>query len=222
MQANTCIDHRTRVGADRRLRTRRKLLQTAFQLFAEQGLDVPIIDLVIRQAGLSRGTFYNHFRCERELFLAVAAEVSNEIVSSVDSQVLLHDNAAVRVACGVTLCVQLAQRYPLVAAFLVKGGAQAVFAGGGATNAIARDVQMGLKAGLFTLSDPALAIDLVLGPVLCTFGSLLQRPLSDAYVAELVGAILRSLGIGSEEAARVAALSFGQPQPHEDALFIGH
>lgn len=221
MQANTCIDHRTRVGADRRLRTRRKLLQTAFQLFAEQGLDAPVIEHVIRQAGLSRGTFYNHFRSERELFLAVAAEVSNEIVSSVDSQVLLHDNAAVRVACGVTLCVQLAQRYPLVAAFLVKGGAQAVFAGGSATNSIARDVQLGLQSGLFTLSDPALAIDLVLGPVLCTFGALLQRPLGDAYVTELAGAILRSLGLEAEEAARIAALKFGQPQSHEDSLFIG-
>lgn len=221
MQQSTCIDHRTRVGADRRLRTRRKLLQTAFQLFAEQGLDVPIIDLVIRQAGLSRGTFYNHFRCERELFLAVAAEISNEIISAVDPQVVHHENPVVRVACGVTLCVRLARRYPIIAAFLVKGGAQAVFAGGNATNAIARDVQMGLQSGLFTLSDPALAIDLVLGPVLCTFGSLLQRPLSDAYVAELVGAVLRSLGIGTEEAARVAALDFGQPQPHDESLFIG-
>lgn len=220
MQQNTCIDHRTRVGADRRQRTRRKLLQTAFQLFAEQGLDASIIEQVIRQAGLSRGTFYNHFRCERELFLAVAAEVSNEIISAVDSQVLQHDNAAARVACGVTLCVQLARRYPLIAAFLVKGGAQAVFAGGNASNSIARDVQLGLQSGVFTLSDPALAIDLVLGPVLCTFGSLLQRPLSDAYVAELSAAILRSLGIESTEAARVAAQNYGQPQPSDESLFI--
>ena len=48
MQANTCIDHRTRVGADRRLRTRRKLLQTAFQLFAEQGLDAALLVLQVQ------------------------------------------------------------------------------------------------------------------------------------------------------------------------------
>ncbi|MCP6082779.1 TetR/AcrR family transcriptional regulator, partial [Klebsiella pneumoniae] len=84
-------------------------------LLAERGIDEPIIDLVIRQAELSRGTFYNHFRSERELFLAVAAEVSVEIIGSVDPIVLRHDNPAVRVACGVTLCVKLARRYPVIA-----------------------------------------------------------------------------------------------------------
>ena len=221
MPQSACTDHRTRVGADRRQRTRHKLLQTAFQLFAEQGLNAPIIDQVIRQAGLSRGTFYNHFRCERELFLAVAAEVSNEIIGAVDTQVLNHDNPVERLACGVALCVQLARRYPIIAAFLANGGAQAVFAGGNASKAIARDVQLGLQSGVFTVSDPALAIDLVLGPVLCTFGSLLKRPLSDSYVAELSAAILRSLGIEPTEAARVAAQDYGQPQPHDESLFIG-
>lgn len=221
MQQGECVDHRTRVGADRRLRTRRKLLQTAFQLLAKHGLDAPIIDQVIHQAGLSRGTFYNHFSCDRELFLAVAAQVSNDIIAAVDPQVLQHESPVVRVACGVTLCVRLACRYPIIAAFLAKGGAKAIFAGGNAPRVIACDVQLGLQLGLFTLSDSALAVDLVLGPVICTFDALLQRELSSAYVTELVSAILRSLGIAPAEAARIASADYGQPQPRADALFIG-
>lgn len=213
-------DHRTLVGAERRLRTRRKLLVTAFQLLAEHGLDEPIIELVIKQAELSRGTFYNHFRSERELFLAVAAQVSNDIISAVDPQVVLHDNPAVRVACGVTLCVRLACRYPIIAAFLVKGGAQAVFAGGSATQVIIRDVQQAQQAGLFSVTQHPLAIDLVLGPVLSTFGTSLQHALDVSYIRSLVAAILRSLGMSEQGSREIAALDFGEPKPAEDALFI--
>lgn len=214
-------DHRTKVGAERRLRTRHRLLQTAFHLYAEYGIDEPVIELLITHAGLSRGTFYNHFRSERELFMSVAAEVSNSIIGAVDPQVLQHDNPAARVACGVTLCVKLACRYPLIAAFLAKGGAQAVFAGGSAIQSITRDVQMAQQAELFDIEPTPMAVDLILGPVLCTFATLLQHPLDTPYICALVTAILRSLGMSDADAARIAAIDFGEPQPDENSLFIG-
>ena len=211
-------DHRTKVGAERRQRTRRKLLLTAFRLLAERGMDEPIIDLVIKQAGLSRGTFYNHFRSERELFLAVAAQVSVEIIGSVDSLVLTHDNPAVRVACGVTLCVKLARRYPIVAAFIAKGGAQAVFAGGSAIRSITRDVEMGREQGLFSVPETSLAIDLVLGPVLCTFGTMLQREVDAEYIRALATSILLALGLEPQRAEQIRQIDFGEPQPAQDSI----
>lgn len=214
-------DHRTKVGAERRLRTRHKLLQTAFQLYAEHGVDEPVIERVIKHAVLSRGTFYNHFRSERELFMSVAAELSNNVIEAVDPKVLQHDNPAVRVACGVTLCIKLACRYPLIAAFLAKGGAQAVFAGGSAIEAITRDVNMAQQAGLFGIEQTPMAVDLILGPVLCTFATLLQHPLDHAYLRSLVTAILRSLGMSDTDAASIAAIDFGDPHPDENSLFIG-
>lgn len=212
-------DHRTKVGAERRQRTRRKLVLTAFRLLAERGIDEPIIDLVIRQAELSRGTFYNHFRSERELFLAVAAEVSVEIIGSVDPIVLRHDNPAVRMACGVTLCVKLARRYPVIAWFLAKGGAQAVFAGGSAMTVIGREVLAGREQGLFTVQETSLAIDLVLGPVLCTFGTLLQREIDEAYIQALARSILLALGLEPQLAEQASRIDFGEPEPAADSIF---
>lgn len=212
-------DHRTKVGAERRQRTRRKLVLTAFRLLAERGVDEPIIDLVIKQAELSRGTFYNHFRSERELFLAVAAQVSVEIIGSVDPIVLRHDGPAVRMACGVTLCVKLARRYPVIAGFLAKGGAQAVFAGGSAMQVIGREALSGREQGLFTVQDMSLAIDLVLGPVLCTFGTLLQREIDDDYIRALVRSILLALGLERQQADQVIQIDFGEPEPAQDSIF---
>ena len=211
-------DHRTQVGAERRQRTRRKLVLTAFRLLAERGADEPIIDLVIKQAGLSRGTFYNHFRSERELFLAVAAEASVEIIGSVDPIVLRHENPAVRMACGVTLCVKLARRYPVIAGFLAKGGAQAVFAGGSAMQVIGREVLRGREEGLFTVPDTTLAIDLVLGPVLCTFSTMLQREIDADYVRALARSILLALGLDPQRAEEVCQIDFGEPEPAKDSI----
>ncbi|MNZ14715.1 DNA-binding transcriptional regulator EnvR [compost metagenome] len=212
-------DHRAKVGAERRQRTRRKLVLTAFRLLAERGIDEPIIDQVIKQAELSRGTFYNHFRSERELFLAVAAEVSVEIIGSVDPIVLRYDNPAVRMACGVTLCVKLARRYPVIAGFLAKGGALAVFAGGSAMQVIGREVVRGREQGLFTVQDMSLAIDLVLGPVLCTFGTLLQREIDADYIRALVRSILLALGLERQQADQVIQVDFGEPEPSQDSIF---
>lgn len=211
-------DHRTKVGVERRQRTRHKLLLTAFRLLARRGVDEPIIDLVIKQAGLSRGTFYNHFRSERELLLAVAAEVSVDFIRAIDPYVAMHDNPAVRVACGITLCVKLARRYPVIAAFLAKGGAQAVFTGGSALAVIGRDVGMAKEEGLFTVSDTSLAIDLVLGPVLCTFGTMLHRSIDDEYIRALVKGILLALGVEQLRAEEICQIDFGEPHPSMSSI----
>ena len=72
----TAEDHRVRVGAERREKTRLKLLESALLVFTEKGLDNVVIDGFIAAAGVSRGTFYNHFRTTNELLLALATGMS--------------------------------------------------------------------------------------------------------------------------------------------------
>ena len=77
-------NHRTIVAAERRKKTRAKLLKGALRVFARRGAEAKVIDSVIKKAGVSRGTFYNYFRTNEELFVEVAREVSNEIIRAVD------------------------------------------------------------------------------------------------------------------------------------------
>ncbi len=220
MPPATAVDHRIRTGAERRQRTRHKLLTAAFRLLAERGMDEPIIELLIRQAGVSRGTFYNHFRSERELFLAVVATLSNDVVASVDPSVRRRADPAERLACGIILSIRLVARHPVIAEFLVKGGIQAVLAGGQAGHTIARDVQAGQAAGLFSVCQSRLASDLVLGPVLCTFASLRQQAVDEAYLQALAYRILLSLGMSDEAARPIAGQAYGEPEPCSDAIFL--
>jgi AcrR family transcriptional regulator len=63
---------RWRRPMDRRLErgeaTRRHLLETATRLFAERGYDHTPIELVLAEAGVSRGALYHHFPSKVALF----------------------------------------------------------------------------------------------------------------------------------------------------------
>src|SRR5690349_13254711 len=74
-------DHRVRVGALRREKTRLRLLQAALAVFSEKGPDGTVIDDVIAAADVARGTFYNHFSTTSELLLALAATMSDEVLT---------------------------------------------------------------------------------------------------------------------------------------------
>lgn len=203
-------DHRTRVGLARRERTRARLLAAALPVFAKHGADAAIIDSIIRQAGVARGTFYNYFQTNEELFVAVAQEISNELIRLVDPIASRQESPAGRIACGVILVLGLAQRYPLLAEFVVRGGHAAVAVGTLATEVIPRDIAAAIAAGECAVDDPVLAFDLILGPVLSAFHTVISQPLDAGYPRALAAAILRSLGINAAVARRLAGRDFGE------------
>ena len=87
MSDSTQENHRTRVAAERRKRTRMRLLESALVLCAQQGPEAPMIDDVIQHAGVSRGSFYNYFKTYEELLEAVAVQVGEDLVRIVDPAV---------------------------------------------------------------------------------------------------------------------------------------
>lgn len=212
-------DHRSRVGRERREKTRAKLLAAALPVFAKHGADAAIIDSIIQHAGVARGTFYNYFRTNDELFAAVAQEVSNELIRLVDPIVLAQTDPAARVACGVTLVVKLARCYPLLAEFIVRGGPGAIAAGILAAGVVPRDIAAGVAAGRFTVTDQRLAFDLILGPVIAALHTALTETISEQYPRELAASILRSLGVAPEAARKFANHDFGEFVLSEDSIF---
>jgi len=61
-------------GAEHKEQTRAKVVETARMLFNKHGFQKVTIDMVMTEAGLTRGGFYNHFKNKEELF--------NEAISS--------------------------------------------------------------------------------------------------------------------------------------------
>lgn len=51
------------------LETKRKLVQTAIELFAREGFDKVTVDEICRKVGVTKGAFYNHFKSKDEVIL---------------------------------------------------------------------------------------------------------------------------------------------------------
>lgn len=55
----------------RREETRKKLLDSAFSVFATHGYERATVDEIVREAGFSKGAFYVHFGSKEDLFWAM-------------------------------------------------------------------------------------------------------------------------------------------------------
>jgi len=62
----------------RRKKTREKLLQAAFDVFAETGVHAASVEMITERAGFTRGAFYSNFDSKEELFFALAEREMQE------------------------------------------------------------------------------------------------------------------------------------------------
>ncbi|MFE0985958.1 TetR/AcrR family transcriptional regulator [Streptomyces rochei] len=84
----------------RRLRTRAKLLDAAFEVFAAKGFGRVSIEEVCEAAGYSRGAFYSNFDTLDELFFALYRQRADEIADQV-SEALADDGPDLDVPAAV-------------------------------------------------------------------------------------------------------------------------
>ncbi len=68
--------------------TRHALITAARALFATEGFQATLTEEIVRNAGLTRGALYHHFRDKEDLFYAVFEEVADEVEQS-----LVHRSA---------------------------------------------------------------------------------------------------------------------------------
>ena len=213
-------DHRTRVGIERRKATRRRLVDSALLVFARRGAGGAVIDDVIAEAQVSRGTFYNYFRTDEELLKAVAEEVGNQILQVVYPVSSARPDPAARVACGVRLTLAMARTHPHLAAFVARVGPAALGSNSLAAAYVPRDIADGMACGRFTALHPRLAFDLVTGPVLAAFHTLLHKKVPASFAEDMAQAILQSLGVAKATARRIARTPLPALVLPKESLFV--
>ncbi|WP_252979119.1 TetR/AcrR family transcriptional regulator [Pseudomonas cyclaminis] len=76
-------DHRLKTAEKKRLVMRMKLLDAAMRVFAENPRAAPVIDDVIREAKVSRGTFYRYFDTLDQVLIALGQELNNQMTADI-------------------------------------------------------------------------------------------------------------------------------------------
>lgn len=199
-------DHRTRVAAERKERTRLRLLQSALQVFNEKGTEQTVIDDVIAAAGVSRGTFYNHFRTLDELLLALATTMSDEVIEVLDPLVLQFDDPVMRFSVGTRLYMNTALRYPIWGRFITSVGTRIAVRGQLLERNLLRDVSLAVARGQLDVSDVLVARDIVLGSIVYGIETMLTEPTRARHSQDLVVTFLRGVGLQADEARTIAEM----------------
>ena len=187
-RARTSVDHRTRVGRERRARTESRIVEAALHVFAERGPDAPVIDEFVRAAGVSRGTFYNHFESVEELLHATSAWTTRQVVQSVERDLAGLEDPTLRLGVGLRLFFARAQRDPLWCRFVAR-----VWKIGGQELPV-RDLAEGIRRGHFRVPSREAAFDLLFGGIREALRRLGQGKAPPSFGEQMTEICLQALG----------------------------
>lgn len=197
---------------------RLRLIESALRVFAEKGLDAATIDDVIAAAGVSRGTFYNYFRTEAELAVAVSEELTSESIGHIEAAVGHLANPAERVARGLRLYLGAAAKYPLFARFTSQAGLRAVSPNQLLREYLPRHILEGVRSGRMDVPDVSLAVDMIVGAALSAVHALSTRTVHRDYIDNVAMHILVGLGVARAAARKFACAPIDEIELPEESL----
>ncbi|HXP82636.1 MAG TPA: TetR family transcriptional regulator, partial [Verrucomicrobiae bacterium] len=100
--------------AERTRATRRKLLDAAKRIFAQDGFEAARLEDIAAGAGYTRGAFYAHFKSKEDIFFALFEEWVRERIESFTSAVRRHSDPAKKLMALRTHYAELATDRRLV------------------------------------------------------------------------------------------------------------
>ena len=189
--ARRTTDHRTRVGRERRARTRQRIVEAALRVIAERGPDAPVIEDFIQAAGVARGTFYNHFKTTEGLLTATSSWLEDGLIDSIESVIGSLDDPLQRLATGMRLWLHLSRQDPVFCAFVVRSR----FRGAAVERTLERDLGAGLRSGRLLAPSIELARDLAVGAIREAQARMMEARVPATYPDDVVRLILRALRV---------------------------
>ena len=196
---------RREIGAERRERTRQKLLTAAARVVAELGENKANIHDFIAAAGVARGTFYNYYSTREELLDDLWARNGRTPLIEIHQIIKTLKDPAERVTAGARLVLGRAAADPT--------WGWLVFALSMDAEAITEDLlaypraglRLGWDTGRFHVDDIVTASDVIIGAVRSGLLAILREKRRPDYAEALSVLLLRALGISDAEARDIAA-----------------
>jgi AcrR family transcriptional regulator len=197
---------RTRVARDRRDRMRARLLSATLALYrTEAGSGSAVIEDVISNAGVSRGTFYKYFNSLDEAVAELGSEMSGELLGDIEAIFQAASNPAERVIGGALMPMARAAMQPGWAAFTSRVDYAHPSRHHLLQGFTANSLQHAKEQGLLAFGNLEVALDLIVGATLEAMRrSANGYELGQAHLSELSAMILTGLG-GARPAAMQAA-----------------
>jgi len=195
---------RAEIGQARRDKTRAKIFSAAFELFGSpNGLFVRIEDIADR-AGVTRPTFYNHFKGMAELREALAYELTHDFLVGTKHAIDTLPDPRERASAGLRHYLEKVRVEPPWGWSILNLSAGGIFFGAETFQQAETTICEGMDAGLFDLPNSAVGRDIVLGASLAALAVMLKGKTQPDYPQQIARSILMGLGVEEGAASEIA------------------
>jgi AcrR family transcriptional regulator len=202
----TPVDHRVALAQRKRESMHMRILEATMNVFARINDDAPVIEDVVRTAGIARGTFYKHFDSLDQALVAAGAEANDRMIGDIMQLYDCLKEPWQRSSVGFRVYLVRALQDPKWAAFVTR--IEAWSQESLITRYMQEDFRRGKELGQFDVEDIVAACDFFKG---ASSGGVyaISRGVADpdAYMDCAVRLAMRSLGCTPELCERSVAFS---------------
>ena len=191
--------------ATKRTATRARLLEAARGLIGEGGFDAVTIAEVTERADVGFGTFYGYFESKDAVVRAVILDAMATLAEANDALTKALDDPAEVVATAIRHTLATVDGDAVFAGFIVRVALSAdeeLWAA--LRDRMRRDIDLGIRAGRFTVDDPAVAGHMIGGAVLGVLRAKLAGELDATADPHVAASALVLLGVPETEARKIA------------------
>jgi AcrR family transcriptional regulator len=186
-------------------RTRKALLQGGRRIMALKGVDAASVSEIVREAGVSQPSFYNHFDSKEALAEAIVADFFQADASTNIRLFEELEDPAEAIAFNARHTLNVATRDPIVAWVLVRAGATRDLLRTSAADDLVKMIESGIAAGRFQATNARTVALVIRGSAISLMQDVLQGSSPVDAERQFAELILRMLGVEAGEAAEIAS-----------------
>ena len=202
---NIDLARRAEIAANRRSKTRARVLASARTLFGHEGGRATRVEDICESAGIARGTLYNHFPSFDALQAALLEELSNRFDQAVHAAFELLEGPAERTCAAMRFYLtHVIEDREWGWGMVNTGMGIGYFPASVAEHAL-ETIQEGIDSGDFTVASAEAGRDVLLGAGLAAATTLLNDKAPKSHIENVVMTVLVALGLSPERAQKLAS-----------------
>lgn len=186
-------------------RTRRRLLEGGRKAFARAGVEATTVQEIVRAAGVSQPSFYNHFTSKDELAREIAADFFRRDRDNKQAVFDRIEDPAVAIAINIHDTLSIASEDPVIAWALIKSESLRDLVISNRADPLVEMINAGADKGRFIITNAQTIALVIRGAALAIVRDLLNEGSQQESVTEFQQLVLRMLGLSPEESTRIVA-----------------
>jgi len=185
-------------------RTRQRLLDGGRKVFAERGVEATTVLDIVREAGVSQPSFYNHFDTKEALAKEITTDYFRRDKRAKQAVFNSVDDPAEAIAINVRHTLAVVSDDPVIAWAIVRSESLRQLVISSENDPLARMIETGVKQNRFASCNPRTVALAIRGGAFAVMQDMLKGNAAADSSTGYQELVLRMLGLAADESVRVA------------------